>query len=444
MKPLRIWFILPIVIFALAVAWYLRDAKFLRASEPQARRGTNLVNLIKNASGTVMIEGGFYFVAHNLEIPEGLEVRFGPGATVEFAPGVQLTVKGRIEAIGEPAAPVVFKSAGRRGDERWRGIRIEGKGVFTSALSEVRERMARLEPWPDGLQAEVRGVLRGAHRFRDTVISNVGYGDRPEEVKNNFRAAMEVSRAAVLLERTLFEDIDFIGGLMVLDGFASVKRSEFLGAEMHKSLHANRSVAWIDGNRIIHRNEKMPCRDGLWIIDSAAFVVDNVILGKGDDGVDLKNSVAILMRNTISWSGDEGVDADHQSIAYLEDNKVTGQLNGLQVAAGSILYGLKNTVTMSSNAAVMARNRSAAFLAGTALKQNRQRAVKSFVKEKDLRRAWNHEPSLKAFEYFGKPASDTPRAREVIEFKSTSLIEEISVRWQKHVSDIKTIFDGMG
>lgn len=283
-----------------------------------------------------------YYVDEDLIIPSNVIMNITPGTTISFKKGTGIKSSGKVVAIGSENDPIVFTAT----DSYWRGIRIFGEN------KQIEQLVQNDISWNEMLNGDkffledkdLKLLLKDVNIFKHCVFEKIQTGEKYEQRINNHIAALEVNNSAVIVEHSIFRDVKFVGGVQVKRGFGYINKNKFISCGMHKNIHVFTSFVMAQNNYIEQHHPLQPCNDGIWSIDSRLVAFNNVIRGKGDDGIDLKNSETYLVDNLIENNGDDGIDMDNTKALVYWNVVKNNRENGILISNNSEAYVIENNI----------------------------------------------------------------------------------------------------
>jgi nitrous oxidase accessory protein NosD len=290
-----------------------------------------------------------------VRVPEGSRLVILPGTVVEFGfrdtngDGIGeagLLIQGTLLAKGSPAAPIVFRSAGRHGTRgSWDAINIMNSAGpwnlvehcrIEDAYRGLHFHFSRVAVTGSlflgcnrGIQFQESTVLLRGNRFTDNRSavqgrdSEVGFDDN--RVEGNFqgvnffrtrltargnrfmangREGVRIREGATIFEENLVAGNRF--GLAVMDAFfGSFRRNVVSGnAEVGVSLRNTDSLE-LSGNFIVANG-----LNGMSLQESGGRISGNLIADNGERGVGIQSFAGVLTGNNFSANGLYAVDLD--------------------------------------------------------------------------------------------------------------------------------------
>ncbi|MBF0298407.1 MAG: right-handed parallel beta-helix repeat-containing protein [Oligoflexia bacterium] len=305
---------------------------------------------------------GSYHINKDLIVPRNRIVELMPGTTLTFNNNTRLIIQGQIIAKGTKDKPITFRSSSDK--HFWRGIHIEGNENFQS-LAELVHQNFEFDDLADSSKFIPNDFFLKKDQyniFQYCVFQNIRDKEFYEHKLNNHKAAIEVYNSLVKISNSTFKNIPFIGGIQLKFSFGLIEKNNFHSCGIHKTIHSWNSFTIIKDNSIIQESAAQDCNDGMWIIDSKTAIINNRIIGKGDDAIDFKNSIGILIDNQVEQCKDEGFDIDESSYAVLINNKAQRNYShGLLVSNNSKVISYQNIFNNNLLNGVQVRNASSFF-----------------------------------------------------------------------------------
>ena len=295
----------------------------------------------------VIVSAGKYVLDKDLIVPVDKRLILAPGVELAFPRSGRLIVNGALKAQGTSELPILFRGIN---DAKWRGI-----------IFERSQRGPLLQLENDFLHINLSDYLKkhsGAiHEsvFEYCIFRNLADLDYAGGKVNNQQAVLELNDRTVSVKNSVFQKIDDLSAIQMKNSSGIIAHNVFESCGIHKTIHWWNSEGIIAFNSIIQRTEKKKCNDGLWILESNAFIYQNKIDGKGDDGIDLKNSSAFIFQNEIKNNKDDGIDLDYQSTALIAQNKIEGNGDNGILVSESNAYIYENKIN-SNKRAITLRN----------------------------------------------------------------------------------------
>lgn len=324
------------------------------------------VILIKNEwTKKIIIGKGDHFFVEDLVVKKGEALVIMPGANLSFEKNKKILVEGKIIAKGTRENPIIFKSSG---DYFWRGIKIqnfEKTPEYESYWKWFRNGDAEKEKY---FFNEIKnGNVFTFCQFKD--ISN-------EELKltydSRWTGALEAYDAALLVSNSVFDNINYLGGVVTQRSHSVIKENEFISNQLHKQINITHgSVSLIYKNKITpEREDKQGCADGIWLINAAAIVYGNSIEGTADDGIQAGESYAVIGKNSVRKTLNDGIEVDDKKGSYIifGNNVDSASDNGILVDNASA--AVMNNESKNSDAGLTVRNGSTVLASNLVAENN--------------------------------------------------------------------------
>ena len=319
----------------------------------------------KELDKKIVINKGEHFFADDLVVKKGDMLVIMPGAHLSFEKNKRLIVEGRIIAKGTKEDPIIFKS---NGDYFWRGIKIQNSETtpeYEAYWNWLRSGDAEKEKY--FLNEIKNGNVFTFCQFRD--ISN-------EELKltydSRWTGALEAYNAALLVSNSVFDSINYLGGVVTQGSYSIIKENEFISNQLHKQINLTHgSVSLIYNNKITpERKEGQGCADGIWLINAAAIVYGNSVEGTADDGIQAGESYAVIGKNTIHKTLNDGIEVDDKKGGYIIfGNSIdSAKDNGILVDNTSAV--VMNNESRNSDAGLTVRNGSTVLASNLVAENN--------------------------------------------------------------------------
>ena len=212
-----------------------------------------------------------------------------PGTTVRLAPGATVVLKHRLTAKGNPEAPIHFVPA-TTGQDPWGAIVLSGRGADGSILSHCEMSDG------SGLKGDLfeYSAMLSIHDVKNVVISDCHF-------RNNHTVDDMV--------HAVYTDIRF-------------ERVRFENA----------------------------LSDALDLDISTAFISDSHFEQSGNDAVDLMATQAVITGSVFRNNGDKGISVGENSKLYAANNKLVGNVVGVQSKDRSTAILLNQTLTDNKTA----------------------------------------------------------------------------------------------
>ncbi len=305
----------------------------------------------------IYLSSGQYLIKKNFVINENQSITVGAGVTLRFEEGAQLIVKGKLIANGTSLEPVIFESQDK--NKYWRGIRVDG-----DVFNFIDRTYFNEESFSKDLTLPFSTLTN--NNKPNLVLNNVYFqdvkaGKYEDPFINNYSAAIEINNSMVLIKNSHFTNILHGGVIQAFFSIVLLDQNKIMSNLIHKDIHVKKSVMFAQNNTLIHRQNTQQCNDGFWIIQSLVYLYKNTIIGKGDDGLDIKNSIAVIDNNYISNNKDEAIDLDIHSLALISNNKLVDNNNPVQITDSTATVINTNSISEISSK-IIARNNSKIYI----------------------------------------------------------------------------------
>lgn len=290
---------------------------------------SDLSEFIQDDQKNVYIPTGVYTVKKDITIKKDQILNLSQGTVIKFYPNSRLYSYGKLFFIGTANEPIILEALDKKNG--WRGILIQNsfKNIIDIKL-KTKDKFFK-----DSSEIFLNALSlynpKFENIFNNVVILNIKAGKKEEPFINNYSAAIEANATKILISNTIMNNIEYGGGIQINESFSILYNNHISGDYVHKDIHLNKSVVLAIGNKIIHDQQKLQCNDGFWIIKSAVYLKKNVVVGKGDDALDIKHSAVLLYKNYLSNNKDEGIDIDVNSMGVSIQNNLVGNSNTIQV-----------------------------------------------------------------------------------------------------------------
>lgn len=288
--------------------------------------------ILKEGNSWILNRGEYHFPL-GLDVPADVSLTIEKGAILKFGSGARLTVSGKVLAVGSLEDPILMTSL--REGVYWRGMSVIGTGTYMNQAQEARNTWPYLmnKPWMRRLKAQF--MEPQVNRLDHVIFESIGVEGPGDYARYNYMAGLEVSGAIARVSHVKFKDMLNIGAFQAANAMIWLIDNEVTGEGTHKGFHVNSSIGILQRNRILQNRKGLQCNDGLWILSSFILADQNIIDGKGDDGIDLKNSVGFVSRNKILNNKDAAIDVDHASSGVFVDNELSNSIYGIVISDGS-------------------------------------------------------------------------------------------------------------
>ncbi|MEI6596878.1 MAG: right-handed parallel beta-helix repeat-containing protein [bacterium] len=304
----------------------------------------------KKNSKKIVLEGGDHFFAENLVVKKGETLFIMPGARLNFEKNKLILVEGKIIAKGTKEKPIIFKSSG---NYFWRGVKIKNSG----AIPDPQEYWK----WFMGEDAEKEKYffeqIKNANVFTYCHFSDISNEENKLTYDSRWIGAIEAYDTSLLISNSVFNNINYLGGIVTRGSYSVIKENEFLSNQLHKQINStNNSVSLIYKNKIAPgRKENQGCADGIWLVNSAAIIHENYIEGVADDGIQVNKSYAVIVKNSISQTFNDGIEADSDGNYIILNNKIDyAKDNGVLIDEASAI--IMNNEIKNSDTGLTLRN----------------------------------------------------------------------------------------
>lgn len=318
-------------------------------------------------SRKIILESGEHFFSEDLIVNKNEILVIMPGAHLKFSENKKILAYGKISALGAKEDPIIFQSAG---DFFWRGIKIIGE----NSAPDYEKYWAWLKNVNPKTESKLLEEIKSGSFFRHCHFLDISNKENKLTDESRWIGAVEAYNASLTVSNSLFENILHLGGVVTQGSYSVIKENDFLSDEMHKQInHTKNSVSLVYNNKIIaDRKEKQGCADGIWIVDSTAFLYSNIIKGTADDGINTMRSYVIVGNNDISASRDDGIDVESVDLigesiifnntienasghgikltsadSFVFDNEVKNSYAGLTLRDGAVV--LASELTLKDN-----------------------------------------------------------------------------------------------
>jgi len=253
----------------------------------------------------IHLEKGTYVIRKNLYIPKNVVLTLNPGVVFKINENVMIYVEGRIIADGSRELPIIFEG----NNSFWKGIKLVGNLKISNKKNFSWKEMEN----PNNLFYEDFGlIVENGSLFNNCIFEDIKYGNKIIPGESNFRASIESYNYSVCISNSVFRNIEYIGEIQIIDSYAILFNNQHISKMSHKTIHTENSEVLIFNNSVIAEMECMQCNDGMWLIGSLSIVHSNKVIGKGDDGIDVKGGYAYLLNNLVKNNKDEGIDVSNE------------------------------------------------------------------------------------------------------------------------------------
>ena len=218
------------------------------------------------------------------EFPEGLKISekevlvIEPGSTLFMGENARIEIDGKIIAKGTSDEPIIFKG---KDDVYWRGIVINGRDETPDI--EVYRKLLKEKNFE---KSDYLDSIENGNFFVNCHFENL-MTDGKETAENRVKSVIEARRTAVTVSNCSFSDIVHIGCVQTEESLALIKNNYVDSYFVMKVFHLIRSVHITYANELVpHRYEWNTWAEGVYSKSSVAIVVDNIIEGLPDNGID--------------------------------------------------------------------------------------------------------------------------------------------------------------
>jgi len=276
-------------------------------------------------------EEGPYYVAGDLDVPQGARLAMGPGTRVMIAPGASITVRGELDLEGSPDDPVLLQPV--HCGETWDGIRILDSGMEAGSPQHRILNASLLGAGAGGngtalevraARVEVKGVdfhdlegvaIQASDAWVD--IEDCRFRDVPGALQSSGSSVMfrssEIQQSTALqpalliegdgAETTVLEELDVTSpvdlGVALRDSSAILSQ-----CRIHDSSGAALQVE--GGSPKLFRLILVRSGTGL-LIQGGTILCDHLTITENPAGIDARGGAEVSISSSIIWGN--GTDA---------------------------------------------------------------------------------------------------------------------------------------
>lgn len=235
----------------------------------------NKVSLDKDSPVTIIdgktaeIRSGSWTVLEDISLPAGFRLTIRAGATLQFAPGVRMIVRGPLSIMGEERLPIRFESINP--GLGWRGLIVMQSAQDASEITHAEFKDVKSSPEDDWPLTGGVTLTGGSFRLKNVSFLNA----QIEDALHIYRAKFDVSDAVFLNSSSDALDIDFGSGFIHSSNFSGV------GGDAIDLSGTKARISWVVIDNVIDK--------GISVGEQSSVNVDNVTISNAGTGLACKD-----------------------------------------------------------------------------------------------------------------------------------------------------------